>query len=80
MSIELAADANPEVSGGTEWMVRPWDEGNLVSFVRVTTVDEDARADTGWLQGNADGSVSLTTFAEGQSGLKWSVYPYAIDN
>jgi hypothetical protein len=79
MSIELAADANPEVSGGTEWMVRPWDDGNVVSFVRVTTEEEDGKGATGWLRGNADGSISLTAFAD-DPGLKWSVYPYVIDN
>ena len=79
MRIELAADSNPEVSGGTEWMIRPWD-GNLVSFVRVTQETETSTAGTAWLQGNADGSVSLTNFAEDSPGLKWSVYPYVIDN
>jgi len=79
MRIELAADSNPEVSGGTEWMIRPWD-GNLVSFVRVTQETETSTASTAWLQGNADGSVSLTSFAEDRPGLKWSVYPYVIDN
>jgi hypothetical protein len=80
MTIELAADSNPEVSGGTEWMVRPWDQGNLVSFVRVTQETATSTASTAWLQGNADGSVSLTNFAEDSPGLKWSVYPYVIDN
>ncbi len=80
MRSELAADPNPAVSGGTEWMIRPWDDGNLVSFVRVITAADGSTVSTAWLEGNADGSVSLVSFAEDKPGLKWTVYPYVIDN
>lgn len=78
MQIELAASADPEISGGTQWVIRPWQD-NVVSFVRVIPEEEGrVLADRGWLAGNADGSVSLTNYRE-TPGLKWTVHPFVID-
>lgn len=78
MQIELAASADPEVSGGTQWVIRLW-EDNVVSFVRVIPEEEGrVLADRGWVAGNPDGSVSLTNYRE-TPGLKWTVHPYVID-
>jgi hypothetical protein len=51
--LELAVRPEPDISGGTEWMIRPW-EDNTISFVRV--IDGDTR----WLEGKADGSVTIS--------------------
>jgi hypothetical protein len=68
--IELSRRAEPDIAGGTEWMIRPWPD-NTFSFVRIT----DDEFGTRWMVGNTDGSVTFRTYAQDMQGLKWVAYP-----
>lgn len=84
--LELALNSNPEISKGTEWIIRPWPD-NTISITRpVDFVDTDGTvmpgADVKFLEGKADGSVALSNWAavEDQDHMKWIVYPYIEDS
>jgi hypothetical protein len=84
--LELAVNPDPEISKGTEWIIRPWPD-NTISLTRpVDFVDTDGTvlpgADVKFLEGKADGSVALSNWAavEDKDYMKWIVYPYIEDS
>ena len=84
--LELAVNPDPEISKGTEWIIRRWPD-NTISLTRpVDFVDTDGTvlpgADVKFLEGKADGSVALSNWAavEDKDHMKWIVYPYIEDS
>jgi hypothetical protein len=70
---ELVENLDPAVSGGTEWLLRLWEDGR-VSLVRVHA------GGTSWLQGRpSDATVEMGAYMPDAPGMKWTIYPFMED-